>query len=356
MKDLQKEPSEEIQMKSSEESRTESSEESREKSCTCNPKDVNLFLIWILAVIPKVYLYGWLTIVGKQTWSKRWYLQALTFLHLIEICIEGFPQFLIEYNEMDMDLFLQRPLNHEKWAMLASLLGVTVSIASVSFTLDEEEDVRDAYYQVKEKGTISKVAADYWDMPDCKRNGCCTCLGQTLFVSIPCKIACFLEKMFDVITRWFLYVLFIQAFPWWSLLILLSAYALMNYLSSGCLYLYDGITKDGLNAEQYTKFGYYIGMIANVVFSFDWRFYVTKRRFLSIIYFIVQHHIVILVLYFAFFQDFYRFMIVVFTFLGNVILKLIRHLFRRCFRGMLKRVMEINLLNHSLNIDINIIS
>ncbi|XP_062595681.1 uncharacterized protein LOC134257043 [Saccostrea cucullata] len=149
-------------------------------------------------------IYGWIVNIGEKSWRKRWYLQALTFLQLLEVCIEGIPQFIFEYYIFltESQTLFQSLQSIQKWFALVSILTVSLSITSATTTLDREEDSRSVYDEKFKKRIQHAEKEYYWKNYKEKNKN----LWYIYFVIV------YIGRAFEFIPRCIIYTKFIQEF------------------------------------------------------------------------------------------------------------------------------------------------
>ncbi|XP_061185086.1 uncharacterized protein LOC133193130 [Saccostrea echinata] len=99
----------------------------------------------LLACFPflKSCILFWTILIGWKRWRARWYLQALTFLWLIEASLEGIPQtillWFIKYENKDLNIDFY---NTQDISLVTNFVSSLLSVFFATKYLNKDEDRR----------------------------------------------------------------------------------------------------------------------------------------------------------------------------------------------------------------------
>ncbi|XP_061180832.1 uncharacterized protein LOC133189484 [Saccostrea echinata] len=229
----------------------------------------------LLACSPflKSCILCWTMLMGWKRWKVRWYLQALTFLWLIEAAIEGIPQnillWYIKYENEDLNIDLH---NTKDISLVLNFVSSLLSVFFATKYFNKDEDQRLEH----SKRTVGKSY----------RNKCVSFLREIAYL-----LALFSEKGIEIFIRIVMFGTFASVVGWEpAFYVFLGHFGIFLFLTWYCFrqLKQKHIYYDNCANNPSLMSSLLVGIFANIFFCHSWAFcHIMSRKVVYLLYFLL---------------------------------------------------------------------
>ncbi|XP_062567912.1 uncharacterized protein LOC134230150 isoform X2 [Saccostrea cucullata] len=229
----------------------------------------------LLACFPflKSCILCWTIRMGWKRWKTRWYLQALTFILLIDAALGEIPQTIILYfikyenNDLNIDLYNTRDIS-----LVINFVSSLISVFFATKYLNKDEDRRLEH----SKRTLTQSHKN-------------TCVS--IWRNIAYLLALLFERGIEIFIRIVMFGTFASVVGWNPALYVFIGHLLMFIVLT--ILCFRKLKQKHIFYENCTKKASFVssllvGVVANIFFCHSWSFcHISSRKVVYILYFVL---------------------------------------------------------------------